>query len=136
MSAIDLGHELGPRSRATPRPDQIAAYVSAADIAEPMFTDPARARALGYRGVVVPGPVLAAFLGQFARAELPGWRIERLSTTFRVPTISGDVLVLRGVVTEHHAAPDGEYVVCDLLIEHAGGERAVTGTATLRRAAA
>lgn len=135
MPDVDLGHELGPCTRATPPPEQIAAYVSAADIAEPMFTEPARAHALGYRGVVVPGPMLAAFLEQFVRAELAGWRIERLSTTFRIPTITGDTLILRGVVTEHHASADGEHVVCDLVIEHGGGERAVTGTATLRRAA-
>jgi len=130
---MELGHELGPRQRAGLQVEDVARYVQTADIAEPLFTEPALARALGYRGVVVPGPMLAAFLEQFVRSELAGWRLERLSTTFRVPTIAGDPLILHGVVTEHHVTADGERIVCDLLLEHADGERAVTGTATLGR---
>ena len=130
---MELGHELGPRQRAGPQAEGIATYVRVADIVEPLFMEPPLARALGYRGVVVPGPMLAAFLEQFVRSELPGWRLERLSTTFRVPTIAGDLLVLRGVVTEHHESADGERIVCDLMIEHANGEHAVTATATLGR---
>jgi acyl dehydratase len=132
-AAIDLGHEFGPIVRTTPDGAGVAAYIGAADMTEPMFSEPALARALGYRGLVVPGPMLAAFLEQFVRAELPDWRIERLSVTFRIPTIVGDKLVLRGVVTEHHELADAERIVCDVLIEHREGERAVTGTATLRR---
>jgi len=133
MIEVDLGHELGPVERATPDAGQIRTYAEAADIPEPLFVDPAAAGALGYRGLVVPGPMLAAFLEQFVRRELPAWRLERLSTTFRVPTITGDVLVLSGVVTERHELADGERIVCDLVIDHRGGERAVTSTATLRR---
>ncbi len=130
---LDLGHELGPRHRATPDAEQITRYAGAEGIVEPLFTSASAARALGYRGVVVPGPMLAAFLEQFVRRELTGWRLERLSTTFRVPTITGDAIILRGVITERHELPDGEHIVCDLLIEHSDGERAVTGAATLRR---
>lgn len=130
---MELGHELGPQQRAALRVEDVARYVQTADNPEPLFTEPALARALGYRGVVVPGPMLAAFLEQFVRGELVGWRLERLSTTFRVPTVVGDTLILHGVVTEHHVTADGERIVCDLLLEHADGERAVTGTATLGR---
>lgn len=130
---LDLGHELGPRRRQTPDAAQIASYVGAADIAEPMFTEPPLARALGYRGLVVPGPLLTAYLEQFVRAELVGFVLERLSTTFRVPTIAGDTMLLRGVITERHELADGERLVCDLVIEHSNGERAVTSTAMLRR---
>jgi hypothetical protein len=100
---------------------------------EPLFTEPALARALGYRGVVVPGPMLTAFLDQFVRRELPGWRLEALSTTFRIPTIAGDRIVFSGVVTEQHYLPEGERIVCDLIIDHSDSERAVTGTAALAR---
>jgi acyl dehydratase len=133
--AIDLGHELAPWRRPTPPPDAIARYVRTADIEEPLFTSAPTARALGYRDVVVPGPMLAAFLEQFVRRRLPGWRLERLGATFRVPTITGDAINLGGVVTERHELPDGERIVADLVLTHSDGERAVTGTATLRRAA-
>jgi len=129
---IDVGHELGPWRRPTPTAEVIARYAGTADIAEPLFTSAASARGLGYRGVVVPGPMLTAFLEHFVRRELPDWRLERLSATFRVPTISGDTIIVSGVVTERHELADGERIVCDLVIEHSEGERAVTGTATLR----
>jgi hydroxyacyl-ACP dehydratase HTD2-like protein with hotdog domain len=136
VADFDLGHELGPWRRATPTAEVIARYAATADIPEPLFTNPSAARGLGYRGVVVPGPMLAAFMEQFVRRELPGWRIERLSATFRVPTITGDTIVLSGVITERHELADGERIVSDLVIEHSDGERAVTGTATLRQPAA
>ncbi len=130
---MPLGDEIGPRQRAGPQAAQIAAFVGTSSIREPMFTDPAHARTLGYRDVIVPGPMLTAFLEQFLRHELPGWRLERLSTTFRLPTLAGTDLLLRGAVTEHHEMADGERIVCDLVIEHPDREHAVTGTATLRR---
>ena len=135
VAEIDLGHELGPWRRPTPTAEVIAQYAGTADIAEELFTSAPAARGLGYRGVVVPGPMLAAFLEHFVRRELPGWRLERLSATFRVPTITGDTIVLSGVITERHELTDGERIVCDLLIEHGDGERAVTGTATVRQPA-
>jgi len=132
---VDLGFELGPHRRGTPDADGIAAYARSVDTAESLFRNPAWARALGFRDVLVPGPMLSAFLEHFVRGQLPGWSLERLSTTFRVPTITGDGIVMSGVVTEHHEAADGERLVCDLVVEHINGERAVTGTATLRRGA-
>jgi acyl dehydratase len=130
---VDLGFELGPHRRGTPDAEAIAAYARSVETEESLFRNPTWARALGYRDVLVPGPMLSAFLEHFVRQELPGWSLERLSVTFRVPTITGDGIVLSGVVTEHHAAADAERLVCDLVVEHAAGERAVTGTATLRR---
>jgi hypothetical protein len=115
-----------------PTAAQVGTYARMGEVVEPLFTEPASARALGYRGIIVPGPMLSAFLEQFVRAELIGWQLERLSATFRVSTIVGDTVILRGVVTEHHELPDGERIVCDLVIEHSDGERAVTSTATLR----
>jgi len=122
-----LGDELGPRRRHAPTTDHVAGYIGADNVGE--FA--AHARAVGRSGIVVPGPMLSAFLEQFVRAELPEWRLERLATTFRVPTLAGSHLVLRGAITEHHELADGDRLVCDLVIEHEDGERAVTGTATL-----
>ena len=136
VAAIDLGYEIRPWRRPTPTAEVIARYAGTADIAEELFTSAPAARGLGYRGVVVPGPMLAAFTEHFVRRELPGWRLERLSATFRVPTITGDTIVFSGVITERHELTDGERIVCDLLIEHSDGERAVTGTATVRAPAA
>jgi len=134
---MHLGDDLGPQRRRAPDAAQIAAYAGAGEIRERFFSDDAYARRLGLPGAIVPGPMLTAFIEQFLRRELPDWRLERLNTTFRVPTSPGVHLVLHGAVTEHHERADGERLVCDVLIEHgetAGeGDRAVTASATLKR---
>ncbi len=137
---IGLGDELGPRQRAAVSAAEVAAYVGAGQMREQLFTDAAYAQRLGFADIIVPGPMLTAFIERFLRAELPGWRLQRLSTTFRVPTPIDRSLVFRGAITEHHELADGERLVCDILIEHhdpqpdrTHGERAVTGTATLYR---
>lgn len=130
-AAVEVGHELGPRARWAPPAEHIATYVRANGIVEPLFTEPALARALGYRGPIVPGPTPTAFLEQFVRQEFPGWRLEALSTTFRISTIAGDRMVFSGVVIEQHHLAEGERIICDLVIDHTDSERAVTGTAAL-----
>jgi hydroxyacyl-ACP dehydratase HTD2-like protein with hotdog domain len=129
-----LGDEISLWERDAPTAEEVAAYVGTSRMREHLFIDADYARSRGYRGVVVPGPLLTAFLEHYLRARLPGWRLERLSTSFRVPTITGDHLRFRGAITEHHATADGERLVCDVVIEHSSGDRAVTATATLRRA--
>jgi len=135
VADVELGTEIGPQHRPPTAIEQVGLYVGCNDMREGLFTDRDFARALGYRDIVVPGPMLTAFLEQFVRATLPSWRLERLGSTFRMPTITGDPLTLSGVVSEHHESEEGEYIVCDLVVEHPTGERAVTATARLRRGA-
>lgn len=132
-AAVQLGDAIGPQRRRAPQAAQIAAYMGAGRFAEPLFVDEAYARALGFAGVIAPGPMLTAFLEQFVRGALPDWRLEALGTTFRVPTLAGSEVELRGAVTEHHEMADGERLVCDLVLSHTDGTAAVTGTARLCR---
>jgi hydroxyacyl-ACP dehydratase HTD2-like protein with hotdog domain len=132
-SGPEVGDELGPWRRSAPSPAEILRYASSSDVRERFFTDTRYARSLGFRGLVTPGPMLAAYVEHFLRAALPGWRIQRLGTTFRIPTIAGDELVFHGVVAERHDTAAGERIVCDVLVEHGNGDRAVTATATLQR---
>lgn len=129
----ELGDELGPLQRRAPASAEIQRYAGSGDIREGIFSDEEYARGLGFRGLVVPGPLLAAFVEQFLHAELPRWRVVFLGTTFRLPTAAGDLLTLRGAITEDHHMTDGESLVCDVVIEHPSGERAVTATARLVR---
>jgi acyl dehydratase len=129
----ELGDELGPLQRRAPGAAEIRRYASSEGTREGIFSDEEYARGLGFRGLVVPGPVLAAYVEQFLHAELPQWRVVWLSTTFRLPTAAGDLLSLRGAVTEDHHMSDGEHLVCDVVVEHASGECAVTASARLVR---
>ena len=101
----ELGDEIGPRQRQAPGPDEIRRY-GTAEAGEGFFNDEQYARGLGFRGLVVPGPLLAAYVEQFLHEHFPDWRVEWLSTTFRLPSAAGDVLTLRGAITDkwHFAA--------------------------------
>ena len=129
----ELGDELGPAQRRAPQAAEIRRYAGSGSMREGIFVDEDYARGLGFRGLVVPGPLLAAFVEQFLYAELPRWRVVWLSTTFRMPTAAGDLLTLRGAITEDHHMTHGEHLVCDVVIEHPNGERAVTAAARLVR---
>jgi hypothetical protein len=131
---IDLGRTLGPLHHPGLGTEQIAAYLQAAQFTGSLFYDLTFARSLGYRGIIVPGPLLAALVEQFLRRELPGWEMEHLSTTFRVPTVTGDPFLIRGAVTERHETPLGSRIVCDVVISHRDTDNALTATVTLHRA--
>lgn len=135
MPDIDLGHTLGPLPHPGLGPEHIAAYLRAGQFVEAFFNDLTYARSLGYRGILVPGPLLAVLVEQFLGRELPGWELERMSTTLRVPTVSGDELLIRGAVTEVHETPDGVRIVCDVVMSHRDADDVLTATATLRRTA-
>lgn len=134
MPDIDLGHTLGPLRHPGLSKERIAAYLQAAQFTGSFFYDLTFARSVGYRGIIVPGPLLAALVEQFLRRELPGWEMERVSTTLRVPTVTGDPLLFHGAVTERHETPRGSRIVCDVVIGHRDADNALTATATLRRA--
>jgi hypothetical protein len=133
MPEIDLGHELEPFQHPGLRLEQIAAYMQAAQLfAEGVFADSAVTRSLGYWGTLVPGTLLTALVERYLSRELPGWDLERMSATFRVPTFADDGLLIRGVVTERHETPDGVRIVCDVVVGHSDADDALTATATLR----
>jgi len=129
----ELGDEIGPQQRRAPAADESRGYGARGGGREKIFSDEAYVHRLGFRGLVVPGPLLAAYVEQFLHQQLPEWRVEWLSTTFRLPTAAGDIITLRGAITEDHHMTDGARVVCDVVIEHPNGDRAVTASARLKR---
>ena len=134
MSDIDLGHPLGPLHHPGLGAEQVAAYLQATQYTGSFFDVLTFARSVGHRGIIVPGPLLAALVEQFLHRELPGWELERVSTTLRVPTVTGEPLLIHGAVTEWHETPLGSRIVCDVVIGHIDADNALTATATLRRA--
>lgn len=134
--AFEVGDRIGPERRRGPLPAAVRTYADEHDTREALFVDRAVAERLGYRDVIVPGPMQAAFLEQMIRRHFRGWQLERLSTTFRISVIAGDPIVLRGVITEVHHASDPPWVVCEVMIESSEGERTTTAQATLRAAPA
>jgi hydroxyacyl-ACP dehydratase HTD2-like protein with hotdog domain len=130
---VDLGATLGPERRIAPGPHEISRWAGALRERESFFTDQSYSRRLGFRDLVVPGPMLSAFIGQMLRRQLPGWTARRLSMTFRQSLVANDAMSLSGVITDHVPGPAAT-CTCDLLIEDAHGETVASGTAELTAA--
>lgn len=132
-SDLEVGALVALQRRSAPSASAIATYAQNLAGGEPMFTDSAFARALGYTDVIVPGPLQSALLEAFLRERLPGWTLRRLSLTFRVSLIAREPISLAAVVVEHAPQRSGAMLVCDLWLENGDGERAALGLAELRR---
>ncbi len=128
---LEVGALIGPRHRPAPSATGIAAYARSLGGREPLFTDRAFARSLGYADVIVPGPLQSGLLEAMLRRRLPGWELRRLSLTFRVSVIAREPIALAAVVVEHHRRPDCTALLYDLTLENREGERAALGTAEL-----
>lgn len=130
-SLPEVGDVLGPEARLAPSAAQVAGFAEDSHVYEDLFVDRDFALSLGYRDVIVPGPMQSACLEQFLRKQLPGWRLESLSVTFRMAMITADLIKLSAVVTEVHTIGSRARLDCDLIIESSDGERTTTGQATL-----
>jgi hydroxyacyl-ACP dehydratase HTD2-like protein with hotdog domain len=129
----EVGAVIGPEQRTAPAAAEVNAYGRSLAGGEALFVDRRYAQTLGYTDVIVPGPLQSALLERLLRRSLPGWSLRRLSVSFRVSLVAGTPMALAAAVVEHHLRGDGEWLMCDLWIENASGERAAIGTADLHR---
>jgi hydroxyacyl-ACP dehydratase HTD2-like protein with hotdog domain len=133
IADLEVGSLIGPQRRIAPSAAAIAAYAKQLDDGVPFFVDRTVARGLGYRDVIVPGPLQAAMIETMLRNTLHCWTLRRISMTFRVSIPALEPIALTAIVVEHHLRADGDMVVCDLSIENGDGERAALGIAELVR---
>ncbi|MGH7789578.1 MAG: hypothetical protein ACRERC_22090 [Candidatus Binatia bacterium] len=129
----EVGDQIGFERRPAPDADAVRHYSAWVGGGEQLFVDREFAHSLGYRNVIVPGPVQSALLEALLRRALPAWELRRLSATFRLSLIAAEPITLRAVVVEHHVRPDGPRLICDLAIENSDGDRAAIGSAELQR---
>lgn len=86
-----------------------------------------KALGLGDR-LINQGPANLAYVMNLLAANFPGLAIETLDCRFTGNVFAGDRCIANGVVLDL----DEERIACEVWLE-AGGQKAVTGTATLRR---
>ena len=128
--AASMGEELGPCTVVISR-EQTRDYARQYRFESARFSDDERARRIGLPGIIVPGNMSLAYLVKLV-TDWIGTRpatLVRLSTTYRQLVRPDSPLTLHGVVT---SAVVGGPVELDLWLENEGGERLVTGTATVR----
>ena len=104
-------------------------------LGNPLHTDPAFAREMGFAGPIAVGLMSCAYLSElltraFGAAWLAGGN---LSVTFVKPVLAGDTVTARGRVRDRTPRPDGGAdVTIELWCENQQGERTAVGEAALR----
>lgn len=128
---IEIGDEIGPVHK-TPTTEMVLAYARVCHITGlEFFFHEKDAQQAGLSRPIVPGPLNATYLCQMLEDHFAGWRLQTFNTTFRTPIRHGETVSLWGMVTDKHADDGQPTVFCDLVVENAHGERAITGTAVL-----
>lgn len=129
---LEVGAQIGPERLVAPDAAAVRRYSDwIVGGGEQLFVDPHFAHGLGYRDVIVPGPVQSALLESLLRRALPAWELRTLGMTFRLSVIAAEPIALHVVIIEHHVSAQGARLVCDLALENSDGERAAVGSAEL-----
>lgn len=127
---IEVGTELPALHLAETSLDDMVRWAAATEDFTPFHYDPEAARARGFPGAVVNGPLKAALLAeQLLRTLGPGATVSRIACRYRRPDFVGDALVCRARVTSLAETVGGTLVSCEVWIENGAGESTTTGTA-------
>jgi len=80
----------------------VAEFVRLSGDDAPFHTDPAAARAAGFRGRLVHGALLGSFVSRLVGTILPGPRsvLQRMDLTFRRPVVAPAALELKATVKQ------------------------------------
>ena len=109
---------------------EIATWADTLRDREVLFHDSAGSNKLGYRDVVLPGPMQSAFIDNALRKQIPEWELSRLSMSFRQSIVAGDPITINLVVIDK----TDNTLTLDITVENrATGDRSSTGTATMHR---
>jgi acyl dehydratase len=115
-----------------PTTRQLVMWAGASGDYNPLHYDKDYAQSRGLSGVVVPGQLVCAFLGQL----VTGWMGERgvlkkLSCSYKGMNYPGEAITCKGKVLKK-LVEEGEYrVECNIWAENAQGEKTVTGSAVV-----
>lgn len=126
---VDLGDDVGPLVK-EPTRDQLNAFTKVWGTSVGRFTSDEVAKSEGFTGVILPGNMSMAFLGQLL-TEWCGYegKLRRLDVDFRRSVQPGDKLNCTGIITDIEVSGQENQVTLDVFIETQKGERALQGTA-------
>jgi acyl dehydratase len=131
FEAVKVGDELPPIVKPPVDRIQIARYAGAAEEYGPLHVDEAFARNAGFPSVLAPGMIAMGFLGELVVDWLRGARLRKFSARFVKIVWPGDVLSVRGRVTDRRFEEGGRYLVdLETWAENQRGELVARGNVT------
>ena len=133
---IDVGDEI--ESAWTAQREQVLEYIELepggpADDTQGRFTDPVRAKKLGFERPIVPGALSMSVLTRLVTDWMgPDGALESIDINFRRPVLQEDELRSLGLIIDTEPAEDGGRVRIDVYFENNRGERPLQGVAVVR----
>uniref|UniRef100_UPI001F5A06C0 MaoC/PaaZ C-terminal domain-containing protein n=3 Tax=Anaeromyxobacteraceae TaxID=1524215 RepID=UPI001F5A06C0 len=133
FEAVKVGDELPPLVKSPVDRLQIARYVGAAQDWNPLYIDEPYAKNSGFPSALAPGMIAMGFLGELVVDWVRGARLRRFSARFVKIVWPGDVLTVRGRVTDRRFEEGGRYAIdIEVWAENQRGELVVRGLTTFQ----
>ena len=124
MITVQAGVALEPITRGPITRSQIARFAAATGDFNPIHTDEAFARTIGFPSVIAHGPLTLAFLAQALGHNFGADKVRAVAAQFRAPILPGDILRVEGTVTEVAGGRAG----CELRVVRGEDDVVATGT--------
>jgi acyl dehydratase len=126
---VNIGDEVSPLVK-EPTTTQLVMWAGASGDYNPIHYDKDFAQGRGLAGVIVPGQLTGAFLGQM----MTDWigdegSLRKLSCSYKGMSYPGEKITCQGKVTRKYVEEGQELLGCKLWAENPKGEQVATGTA-------
>jgi len=128
---IEVGSEIAPLVK-QPDTRQLVMWAGASGDYNPIHYDKDFAQSRGLPGVIVHGQLVCSFLGQL----ITDWMgeqgiLKKLNCSYRGKNSPGEPITVKGKVTGKYVDNEEHRIECQVWAENPGGEKTVTGTATV-----
>ena len=126
---VEVGTEIPPIVK-HPTTQQFVKWAGASADYAAIHYDKDIALASGLPGVIVPGKLKFAFLGQLMIDWIGGkGTLKKITCQYRGMDLPGDTVTCKGKVTNKYVKEGEHYVECDIWTENQRGERTTPGIA-------
>ena len=126
---VAVGDEITPLVK-QPTTRQLVMWAGASGDYNPIHYDQDLAQSRGLAGVIVPGQLVCAFLGQLMTDWIGvGSSLRKLSCSYKGMNYPGETVTGRGQVTKKYVESEHHCVECSLWAENPKGEKTASGKA-------
>ncbi|MCK4368375.1 MAG: MaoC family dehydratase N-terminal domain-containing protein [Dehalococcoidales bacterium] len=126
---VAVGGEITPLVK-QPTTMQLVMWAGASGDYNPIHYDKDFAQSRGLSGVIVPGQLIGAFLGQLMTDWIgEGGSLRKLSCSYKGMNYPGEAVTCKGKVTKKYVQNGQHFVECSLWAENPKGEKTASGKA-------
>jgi acyl dehydratase len=126
---VAVGGEITPLVK-QPTTMQLVMWAGASGDYNPIHYDKDFAQSRGLSGVIVPGQLTGAFLGQMMTDWIGGeGALRKLSCSYKGMSYPGEAITCKGKITRKYVQDGEHFVECSLWAENPKSEKTASGKA-------